>query len=210
MTGPARTGFGIALTTGPHSPVYVFGYRLDAMSNQLLATDCARWALRRFWSWEQAALLLAGIIPDAFEGTSGGYEFPLPGVPEGVLYPDEVGSWLRLIDAAAKRDGLEAKNSPKKWLEWGDACCPDSIPPLLKKAVLTRLSVGKDERPVGKRERETALKIIVALAALAKLRVDQPSATALAVAAAAVEAHVPVAARTIENYLNDASRLIVR
>jgi hypothetical protein len=58
------------------------------------------------------------------------------------------------------------------------------------------------DKPLGKRERDTLLVIIAALAEMAKLNLNTPSAAAAAIESKTVEMGARVAARTIENHLN--------
>ena len=58
------------------------------------------------------------------------------------------------------------------------------------------------EKPLGKRERETLLVIIAALAKMADIDVTKPSKAAVAIERQTIDMRAPVAARTIENHLN--------
>jgi hypothetical protein len=60
------------------------------------------------------------------------------------------------------------------------------------------------EKPLGKRERDTLLVIIRALANMAKLNLNTPSAAAASIESETAKMGARVAARTIENHLNSA------
>lgn len=62
-------------------------------------------------------------------------------------------------------------------------------------------SDGALERPVGQRERTTLLVIIAALAELARLKIDRPSAAAAAIESQAAQLGIHVGLRTIEEKL---------
>jgi hypothetical protein len=59
------------------------------------------------------------------------------------------------------------------------------------------------EKPLGKRERDTLLVIIAALAKMAAVDVTKPSKAAVAIERQTIDMRAPVAVRTIENHLND-------
>jgi hypothetical protein len=58
------------------------------------------------------------------------------------------------------------------------------------------------EKPLGKRERDTLLVIIAALAKMADIDVTKPSKAAVAIERQTIDMGAPLAARTIENHLN--------
>jgi hypothetical protein len=124
---------------------------------------------------------------------------------EDLLLNRPDGTWAQLFEPLQERDDQLPYGHPKNYLSVG--VLPSDCIFVVRTSALQELESAMSpadnalDRPVGQRERTTFLVIIAALAELARLKVDRPSAAAAAIEGQAARLGINVGLRTIEEKL---------
>lgn len=127
--------------------------------------DHKYWAKMGFWTIEQSAALLIGEDPDTIT-VGGGLAASCPSETR-FRYQ----KMFRLLDSHIRMSGIGSNNSPTEVIEWAlhakvdpPQALVDAVRAQGRSLIETRAHSASEEKPLGERERNTLLRMIIGMA----------------------------------------------